>query len=135
MKKNKKNKLKEIISKREVIQNTLPFGSKECDKFLRDTYKESVADVCILDEGLYTYIEEYDDVVSSISKLEVRKKTIEHMIQSELKEHEVGFVKDRKVTWKSVEKSSVDTKRLRVEMPEVASAYMKFSSSRVFRMK
>ena len=88
----------------------LPFGSDDCGKFLRQTYANSINETIILDESLYECIEEYDEILSSISKLESQKKVIEHKIQSNLREYEIGFCKERKITWKSVTKTSVDTK-------------------------
>ena len=67
----------------------------------------------------YESIKEYDEISSEISSLESRKKVIEHRLQSELKEYEIGFCKERKITWKNVTKTSVDTKRLKEELPEV----------------
>lgn len=112
----------------------LPFGSDECGKFLRSTYKDSVDEVVILDDNMYEYIEEYDYIVSEIHKLEVMKKAIEHRLQNEIKECNTGFCKDRKFTWKSVEKNSLDSKKLKIDMPQVYDKYVKVSKSRVFRM-
>ncbi len=112
----------------------LPFGSDECGKFLRSTYKDCVDEVAILNDNMYEYIEEYDYVVSEIHKLEVMKKAIEHRLQSEIKECNMGFCKDRKFTWKSVEKSSLDSKRLKCDLPEIYDKYVKITKSRVFRM-
>ena len=122
-------------SNKEDLNNCqLPFGSDDCGKFLRKTYANSINETVILDESLYECIEEYDEIVSSISKLESRKKIIEHKLQSNLKEYEIGFCKERKITWKSVTKTSVDTKKLREDLPEVIDGYLKTSTSRVFRI-
>lgn len=122
-------------SNKEDLNNCqLPFGSDDCGKFLRKTYANSINETIILDESLYECIEEYDEIVSSISKLESRKKVIEHKLQSNLNEYEIGFCKERKITWKSVTKTSVDTKKLREDLPEVIDGYLKTSTSRVFRI-
>ena len=122
-------------SNKEGVNNcNLPFGSEDCGKFLRKTYKNSINEATILDESLYESIKEYDEISSEISSLESRKKVIEHRLQSELKEYEIGFCKERKITWKSVTKTSVDTKRLKEELPEVINDYLKTTTSRVFRI-
>ena len=122
-------------SDKEGLNNSsLPFGSDDCGKFLRSTYKNSINETTILDESLYESIKEYDKISSEISSLESRKKVIEHRLQSELKEYEIGFCKERKITWKSVTKTSVDTKRLKEELPEVINDYLKTTTSRVFRI-
>lgn len=112
----------------------LPFGSDECGKFLRSTYKDSIDEVAILEDTMYEYIEEYDYLVSEIHKLELMKKSIEHRLQNEIKDCDTGFCKDRKFTWKSVEKNSLDSKKLKSEMAEIYDKYVKSSKSRVFRM-
>ena len=114
--------------------SSLPFGSDDCGKFLRSTYKNSISETTILDESLYESIKEYDKISSEISSLESRKKVIEHRLQSELKEYEIGFCKERKITWKNVTKTSVDTKRLKQELPEVVNDYLKTTTIRVFRI-
>ena len=123
-----------IFKSKENNSCQLPFGSADCGKFLRKTYANSINETIILDETLYESIKEYDEINNEINSLESRKKAIEHELQSNLKEYEIGFCKERKITWKSVTKTTVDTKRLREELPEVVDGYLKTSTSRVFRI-
>ena len=116
------------------ISCSLPYGSKEYGKFLDEQYKDSIDEVKMLNDTLYENVLEYDNIVSSIRDLEVKKTVIEHKIKSELGEYEIGFCKDRKITWKSVTKTSLDTSRLKIELPEVVNEYLKTKTSRVFRM-
>ncbi|CEI72509.1 hypothetical protein [Romboutsia hominis] len=127
-------KITDFIKKKEKEVN-LPFGSDECGKFLKETYKETLNEVVVLDDGLYEKIEHYNSIVDNINKLEKEKKTIEHIIQSEMREYETAFCKDRKITWKKVIKNSIDTKKLKVDYPEIIKNYTKTSTSRTFRMK
>lgn len=55
-------------------------------------------------------------------------------MQSEMGEYEIAFLGDRKVTWKTQVRSSLDTKRLKVDYKELVSEYTKTTTSRVFRM-
>lgn len=127
-------KITDFIKKKEKEVN-LPFGSDECGKFLKETYKDTLNEVVVLDDGLYEKIEHYNSIVDNINKLEKEKKTIEHIIQSEMREYETAFCKDRKITWKKVIKNSIDTKKLKVDYPEIIKNYTKTSTSRTFRMK
>lgn len=127
-------KITDFIKKKEKEVN-LPFGSDECGKFLKETYKDTLNEVVVLDDGLYEKIEKYNSIVDNINKLEKEKKIIEHIIQSEMKEYETAFCKDRKITWKKVIKNSIDTKKLKVDYPEIIKNYTKTSTSRTFRMK
>ncbi|WP_092926448.1 hypothetical protein [Romboutsia hominis] len=127
-------KITDFIKKKEKEVN-LPFGSDECGKFLKETYKDTLNEVLVLDDGLYEKIEKYNSIVDNINKLEKEKKIIEHIIQSEMKEYETAFCKDRKITWKKVIKNSIDTKKLKIDYPEIIKNYTKTSTSRTFRMK
>lgn len=127
-------KITDFIKKKEKEVN-LPFGSDECGKFLKETYKDTLNEVVVLDDGLYEKIEKYNSIVDNINKLEKEKKIIEHIIQSEMKEYETAFCKDRKITWKKVIKNSIDTKKLKIDYPEIIKNYTKTSTSRTFRMK
>ncbi|MDB8792597.1 hypothetical protein PN290_02445 [Romboutsia sp. 1001216sp1] len=127
-------KITDFIKKKEKEVN-LPFGSDEFGKFLKETYKDTLNEVVVLDDGLYEKIEKYNSIVDNINKLEKEKKTIEHIIQSEMREYETAFCKDRKITWKKVIKNSIDTKKLKVDYPEIIKNYTKTSTSRTFRMK
>jgi predicted phage-related endonuclease len=128
-------KKKWLQARREGIGENIPLpdGSQDYSDFLRDKYKDSK------NESLILFIKEdklnrYDEVNRLIKELNTEKKTIEQFIQSEIKEYEVAFIGDRKITWKSQNRSSLDSKRLKKEHPEVVEAFMKTTTSRVFRI-
>lgn len=127
-------KFTDFIKKKEKEVN-LPFGSDECGKFLKETYKDTLNEVVVLDDGIYEKIEKYNSIVDDINKLEKEKKIIEHIIQSEMREYETAFCKDKKITWKKVIKNSIDTKKLKIDYPEIIKNYTKTSTCRTFRMK
>ena len=111
----------------------LPDGSDDYSKFLRDKYKDRK------NESLILFIKEdksnrYDEVTRFIKDLDSEKKAIEQFIQNEMKEYEVAYIGDRKITWKSQSRSSLDSKRLKKEHPEIAEKFMKTTISRVFRI-
>ena len=47
-----------------------------------------------------------------------------------LKEAETGIVGNRKISWKQISKSSVDTKRLKTEKPDIYNDYLTQSQYR-----
>lgn len=124
-----------IINKKEKQVPAYPYGSEECGKFLKETYKESIPETLILVETYYDKLESYEKIVSSINNLEKEKKAIEHMLQNEIREYETAFCKDKKITWKTVVRNTIDTKKLKADYPEIVNEYMKSSSSRVFKIK
>lgn len=123
-----------VFNKKSEDNISLPFGSKEFGKFLDEEYKECVDEVTMLSDTLYEDVLEYDSVVSSIRDLEVKKTVIEHKIKAALGKYQVGFIKERKITWKPVSKTSLDTSRLKEELPEVVKEYSKTKTTRVFRI-
>ena len=52
-----------------------------------------------------------------------------------MKENEIAYVKNRKITWKKSVRTSLDTKSLKEEEPEIYNKYSKISSSRMFKIK
>jgi predicted phage-related endonuclease len=65
-----------------------------------------------------------------LKELETEKQAKANQLKSYLKEAEAGTVGDRTVTWKSISKNSVDTKRLKEEQPEIYSSYLTQSQYR-----
>ena len=117
-----------------VKESMYPLGSKECGNFLKEVYKESIDDTIILTEDIYEKISKYDEINEKIKNLEFEKKSIEHFLQNEMKEYETAFCKERKMTWKSTEKTTIDTKSLKKDNPELASRYLRTSKSRIFKI-
>lgn len=123
--------LTNIINKNKI---NYPLGSDECKKELQEKYKNSINETVFLNDDLYTKIAEYDEIIIDIKILEAKKKYIEQLLQSEIKEYETAFCKGRKITWKKVVKNSVDSKRLKNDYPEIVNSYMKSSEYRVFKI-
>lgn len=117
-----------------VKENIYPFGSKECTSYLREAYKNSIDDTILLTEDIYEKLEKYDEINKKLCELEFDKKVIEHFLQNEMKEYETAFCKERKITWKSSEKTTIDTKSLKKDNPELASKYSKTTKSRMFKI-
>jgi putative phage-type endonuclease len=133
--------IEDIMKKEETFWNEYilgeqipdPDGSEDYSMFLKEKYKE------FKDESLIIFMKEdklsrHSEVTSLIKDLEIEKKAIEQHIQNEMKEYEIAYIGDKKITWKSQSRSSLDTKRLKKEHPEIADQYMKTTTSRVFKI-
>ncbi len=77
-----------------------PVGSAEYGKFIREAYMDTVSEAVVLSDDLHESLARYDEISSSISKLKSEKDVIEHTIMSLMKENEIAYVKNRKITWK-----------------------------------
>lgn len=124
------NVLKDVIP--------LPDGSYAYTEYLREKYPNSKAeeiDITNFIEDVDDKLNRYDEIVEDMKALDGEKKAIEQEIQAEMGECEVARIGDRKATWKSQSRSSIDSKKLKKELPDIAAQYMKVSSFRKFSIK
>lgn len=114
----------------------MPDGSDAYSEYLKKKYDKSngqVIELHLLENGV-DKLNRYDEIVSDIKTLESEKKLIEQEIQFHMEEFEVAKIGDRKVTWKTSSRNTIDSKKLKAEMPDIAQQYMKTSTSRTFRV-
>lgn len=114
----------------------LPDGSDAYSEYLKEKYKQSngeTIELHLLKDGPQK-IKRYDEIDFTIKELEAEKKLIQQEIQAEMKDFEVAKIGDRKITWKTSNRNTIDSKRLKAEMPEIAEQYMKTSTSRTFKI-
>lgn len=108
----------------------VPDGSETTTNYFNSRFRESNGETVELPEEALAVCMEYDRLSEELKKMEEAKNAAANQLKSYLKEAEAGTVGGRKVTWKLVSKSTVDTKRLKSEQPEVYSSFLKDSSYR-----
>lgn len=114
----------------------LPDGTDAYSEYLKEKYKKSNGkeiELHLLKDGPQKLLR-YDKIASDIKALESEKKFIEQEIQLHMEEFEVAKIGNRKITWKNSSRTSIDSKKLKSEMPEIAEQFMKTSTSRTFRI-
>lgn len=114
----------------------MPDGSDAYSEYLKKKYDKSngqTIELHLLENGV-DKLNRYDEIVANIKTLESEKKLIEQEIQFHMEEFEVAKIGDRKVTWKTSSRNTIDSKKLKSEMPDIAQQYMKTSTSRTFRV-
>ena len=128
-------KLEEIFWNNCILGNELPMpdGSSDYSKTLDTLYKDSKCEELILFEAEKIH-ERYDEVVKIYKDFEKEKKAIEQYLKLQMKNYEIAYVGDRKITWKKQERNSIDTTRLKKEHPEIVAGYMKTTTSRVLKI-
>ena len=140
----KENEVMGIFSGRSVVENNLednmevveaPVGSDDYANMLKEKYSETIDEIVILSDELYDSITRRDKIMDSIAKLKAEKEVIEQTIMALMKENEIAYVKNRKITWKKVQRTSFDAKTLKEEEPEIYNKYSKTSSIRIFKIK
>lgn len=111
-----------------------PDGSSDYDEALKHKYSRVIEDEIPL-----TISDQVFDELNNLKELkkeaETKIKTLEQQVKLALGEYEAGATDRFKVTWKLQSRSSIDTKKLKEEMPEIAEEYSKTSESRVLRIK
>lgn len=91
-----------------------PVGSADYRKVVDELYINSTKNEAkFLDDSLYSSITRYDEIADEMSKLKLEKDIIEHTIMGLMKENEIAYIKERKITWKKTNRSRFDTKLLR----------------------
>ncbi|MFR8871910.1 YqaJ viral recombinase family protein [Paraclostridium sordellii] len=114
----------------------LPDGSDAYSEYLKEKYKKSNGqeiELHLLKDGPQKLLR-YDEIVTDIKALEAEKKLIEQEIQLHMEDFEVAKIGDRRITWKTSSRNSIDSKKLKSEMPDIAAQYIKTSISRTFRI-
>ena len=108
----------------------VPDGSEATTRYFNERFRNSNGETIELPDEVLQVCEEYDNLTRQIRELETAKNAAANQLKSYLGEAEAGTVGDRKITWKSVSKNSVDTKRLKSEHPDIYTDCLTQSSYR-----
>ena len=110
----------------------VPDGSEATTRYFNERFRNSNGETIELPDEVLPVCEEYDNLTRQIKELESAKNAAANQLKRYLGEAEAGTVGDRKITWKSVSKNSVDTKRLKSEHPDIYTDCLTQSSYRRF---
>ena len=107
-----------------------PDGSRACDEVLEQYFhtarKASAIELIGFDEKL----RRREEILGFISELQAEQKQIEQEVDNELASSD-SF----RVSWKNIDSTKLDTKRIKEERPELYADYGKVSHSRRFEVK
>lgn len=112
-----------------------PDGSDEYTKRLEQKYEALDKSVNLTTEANKTRIERLETIKGLIKDLETEENQIKQELMIQMEDSEVAYIDEHKLTWKTQERISLDTKRIKAEMPELYEAYGKKTESRVFRLR
>lgn len=102
----------------------VPDGSEATTNYFNAKFSNSNGEVVVLPDEVLSICDEYERISQQLKELETAKNAAANQLKSYLKEAEVGTVGDRKITWKAISKSTVDTKRLKAEQPDIYTNYL-----------
>ena len=136
-----KDLIDEIMNLEEMFWNNcilgddfpMPDGSSDYSKTLDILYQDSKCEELILFEA-EEILDRYDEVVKLYKDFEKEKKAIEQYLKLQIKDYEIAYVGDRKITLKKQERNTIDTTRLKKEHPEIVAKFMRTTTSRVLKI-
>ena len=125
-----------LLGKSKEEKINAPVGSAEYGRLVKEAYIDNtINEAKFLSDDLYDSIYRHDEIIDAISKLKVEKDIIEHTIMGLMKENEIAYIKERKITWKKTSRVSFDTKLFKLEEPELYEKYCRVSNNRLFKIK
>lgn len=75
------------------------------------------------------------DLAAAEKEIKRRKDAIKQRLQAALGEHMIGSSDRYVITWRPQERSSIDSRRLYRERPDIYREYLTTSSTRIFKIK
>lgn len=110
-----------------------PDGSEDFTQMIKQKYNVSIPESLELASNYLDKLNRRDELEELIKSMESEKKQIDQEIQLEMKDFERAIVGERVITWKSQNRTSVDTAKLKED--GLYSTYAKTSTNRVFKVK
>lgn len=110
-------------------------GSDSCTAALRERFPGGSAEEVTLPDATAAILDSLDQLKETKKDIEEQIKKAQNEICVMLGDCEVGYVGERKVTWKAqAGRVTVDSKKLKAEKPEIFAAYSKQGNPiRVFK--
>lgn len=112
-----------------------PDGTKVCDEILEQYFhtarKASTIELVGFDEKLGRR----EEILLQIAELQKEQSKIEQEVKLYMQNNEMAASDSYRVSWSNVETARLDTKRIKLEKPEIYQDYAKVSTSRRFQVK
>lgn len=105
-------------------------GSDATTAYLNREYAESNGNSIQLPAEALSCFTRYDELSKQIDELSTAKEAVCNQLKSFLKENETGYIEDRKISWKQIQTTKFDRKRLEKEQPDVYREYTNKGSYR-----
>lgn len=112
-----------------------PTGAERDSELLTEMYPLSAADSVIdLPESAEEIAAEVVRAAQQEKQAAERKTEAQNRLKALLKDAEAGVIGRYRISWKTQTRTTLDTKRLRVDHPSIAAEFERTSTSRVFRI-
>ena len=111
-------------------------GSSAAEKYIKEKYKEAEEDKA--EELGFEYkdkIKTYLEMKEQLKNFETQVKELENQIKFEIGKAEYAYAPGYSLSWKNIRFNRVDSKKLKIEYPEVYEKVIKESINRKFNVK
>lgn len=110
-------------------------GSEATNDLIKKMYPQDDGTAIMLTKDDDVLLDAIDSISSEIKALEQQKKEYENQLKLKLENATEGHSQRHKVTFKTVVSNRVDSKRLKVDAPDIYDKFIKPSSSRRLTIK
>ena len=111
-------------------------GSSASAKFLAERFPNSIAKSrIVLPDSAVALIQQYDAACEQLDTFTEQKQEAENLLKQMMGDNEIGTIRDRIITWKSVAQERLDSKTLKAEHPTLYKKYANKTSYRRFSIK
>lgn len=111
-----------------------PDGSSTYDEFIKKRYPIDDGEQVTLTSAGSDALDRYMALKEEADDLEQRLKLAKQIVENEMGAAAIALGRMYKVSWKTQSRTTVDTKRLKKELPGVYDTFSQKSESRVFRV-
>lgn len=112
-----------------------PDGSKACDEVIGQYFHTAKKASMIKLVGFDEKLRRREEILGFISELQEEQKQIEQEVKLFMQDNEYADSGCFRVSWKNIDSTMLDTKRIREERPELYTDYGKVTHSRRFEVK
>ena len=121
------------------VQSDIPpplDGSEASAKYLKKRFPNAIPQSKVrLPDSAAELIRQYDEACDKGEAFNDQKQKAENLLKEMMGEHEIGFIGNRVITWKSISKESFDRKGLKSDNPTLYDQYSSKSTYRRFSVK
>lgn len=112
-----------------------PDGSDASEQYLKALYDRATSGKELRLSGYDQELKRHNDLDELINKLEKEKRAIEEKIKMTMEDAETAYTDNYVISWKQYDQERFDSKKLRVENPDLYESYLKRVSTRRFVIK
>ena len=129
--------IEEQFWKEHIIPGIIPApdGSEACDEVLEQYFHRARKDSAVPLIGFDEKLKRREEIVELVKKLNREQNQIEQEIKLYMKDHDTAFSDSYRVAWTNVDTLRLDSKKIKVEKPEIYQEFSSTTSSRRFTVK